>query len=179
MIVVADTSPINYLVLIGRIDVLQRLYTRILIPSAVLTELKHPEAPKAVREWAVNAPPWLEILNPKASLMLTELDYGECEAIALAIEMHADVVLIDDQAGRQEAVRRGLRVAGTLSVLDEADRAGFVAFDEVVAELGRTSFRVSPAVLRGNKAKTYPPMIVINVFQTLSTHPPDVSFLNP
>jgi hypothetical protein len=43
--------------------------------------------------------------------------------------VHADVVLIDDHAGRQEAIRRGLKVAGTLSVLDEADQAGLVIFD--------------------------------------------------
>jgi predicted nucleic acid-binding protein len=64
MVVVADTSPINYLVLIAQIDVLVPLYTRILIPPAVLTELKHPLAPKAVRDWASNAPSWLEVLSP-------------------------------------------------------------------------------------------------------------------
>jgi predicted nucleic acid-binding protein len=52
MVVVADTSPINYLVLIGQIDLLIRLYTRILIPPAVLAELKNPLAPKPVRDWA-------------------------------------------------------------------------------------------------------------------------------
>jgi len=61
--------------------------------------------------------------------------------------VHADVVLIDEQAGRQEAVRRGLKVAGTLSVLDEADRAGLVIFDNAITELRKTSFRVSQAVL--------------------------------
>jgi predicted nucleic acid-binding protein len=59
----------------------------------------------------------------------------------------ADVVLIDEQAGRQEALRRGLKVAGTLSVLDEADQAGLIVFDSVIAELRKTSFRVSQAVL--------------------------------
>jgi predicted nucleic acid-binding protein len=61
--------------------------------------------------------------------------------------MHAEVLLIDEQAGRQEAVRRGLRVAGTLSVLDEADQAGLVSFDQAVAQLGKTTFRVSQAVI--------------------------------
>jgi predicted nucleic acid-binding protein len=121
MVVVADTSPINYLVLIEQIDLLTRLYTRILIPPAVLAELKHPLAPKPVRDWACDPPKWLEVLSPKDSLTLAQLDLGETEAIALATEMHAEVLLIDEQAGRQEAVRRGLRVAGTLSVPDEAD----------------------------------------------------------
>ena len=111
MVVVADTSPINYLVLIGQIDLLIRLYTRILIPPAVLAELKHPLAPKPVRDWACDTPKWLEVLSPKDSLTLAQLDLGETEAIALATEMHAEVLLIDEQAGRQEAVRRGLRVS--------------------------------------------------------------------
>ena len=55
--------------------------------------------------------------------------------------------LFDEQAGRQEAVRRGLRVAGTLSVLDEADQAGLVSFDQAVTQLRKTSFRVSQAVI--------------------------------
>ncbi len=147
MIVVADTSPINYLVLIAQIDLLAELYTRILIPPAVLAELKHPSAPKPVRDWVDNTPMWLEVLSPKSSLILPKLDLGETEAIALATELHADVVLIDDQAGRQEALCRGLKVAGTLSVLDEADQAGLVIFDDVVAQLRKTSFRVSQAVL--------------------------------
>ncbi|MGA2599574.1 MAG: hypothetical protein ABSH09_21580 [Bryobacteraceae bacterium] len=50
MVVVADTSPINYLVPIAQIDLLHRLYTRILIPPAVLAELKHPAAPRPVRD---------------------------------------------------------------------------------------------------------------------------------
>lgn len=147
MVVVADTSPINYLILIGQIELLPRLYARILVPAAVLAELNHRLAPKPVQEWASNTPRWFEVLTPNTNLTLGRLDLGESEAIALAVEMHADVLLIDDVAGRQEAVRRGLRVAGTLSVLDDADKAGLVNFDEAVAQLRKTSFRVSEAVV--------------------------------
>jgi|SRR5579864_889486 len=147
MVVVADTSPINYLVLIKQIDLLTRLYNRILIPPGVLAELKHPFAPKPVRDWARDTPKWMEVLSPSEGLTLPQLDLGEAEAIALATEMHADVLLIDEQSGRQEAARRGLRVAGTLSVLDEADQAGLVSFEEAVVELQKTSFRVSQAVI--------------------------------
>ncbi|MBI3684089.1 MAG: DUF3368 domain-containing protein [Acidobacteria bacterium] len=101
----------------------------------MLAELKHPAAPKPVRDWADNAPKWVEVVSPKSSLILAQLDLGESEAIALATEVHAEVVLIDEQAGRQEALRRGLKVAGTLSVLDEADQAGLVVFDNAIAEL--------------------------------------------
>ena len=70
MVVVADTSPINYLVLISRIDLPASLYTRMLIPPAVLAELKHPVAPKIVRDWAYSAPVWLEVLSPMRDLTL-------------------------------------------------------------------------------------------------------------
>jgi predicted nucleic acid-binding protein len=95
----------------------------------------------------------VEVLSPKSSPALGQLDPGESEAIALAAEVHADVLLIDEQAGRQEAVRRGLRVAGTLSILDEAEQAGVVNFDDAISELRKTSFRVSQTVLAEIKAK--------------------------
>jgi predicted nucleic acid-binding protein len=96
MVVVAGTSPINYFVLIAEIDLLEQLYARILIPPAVLAELKHRVAPKPVHDWADNAPKWIEVLSPKSSLILAQLDLGESEAIALATEVHAKVVLIDE-----------------------------------------------------------------------------------
>ncbi len=67
--------------------------------------------------------------------------------------MQADVVLMDDQAGRHQAARKGLRVAGALSVLDEAEKAGLVNFDDAIAELQKTSFRISQAVLAKIRAK--------------------------
>lgn len=147
MVVVADTSPINYLLLIGQIDLLKQLYARILIPPAVLAELKHDLAPKPVQNWARDKPSWLQVLSPKNNLLLAELDLGECEAIALATEVGADVLLIDEQAGRQAALGRGLKVAGTLSVLDEADQAGLIVFDDVIGQLRKATFRVSESVL--------------------------------
>jgi len=123
MVVVADTSPISYLLLIGQIDLLEKLYSRILIPPTVLAELRHLLAPSPVRIWANSVPQWVEVLNPASSLNLSHLGPGESEAIALASEIHADVLLIDERAGRQEALRRGLKVAATLSVLDEADQS--------------------------------------------------------
>jgi predicted nucleic acid-binding protein len=118
-----------------------------------MAELRHPVAPKLVQDWAVRRPAWVEVEAPKNSLLLGQLDLGEREAISLAAEVHADVVLMDEQAGRQEAIRRGLKVAGTLSVLDEAEQAGLVNFDVAVAELQKTSFRVSETVLADIRAR--------------------------
>jgi predicted nucleic acid-binding protein len=147
MIVVADTSPINYLIQIEQVNVLNRLYGRVLVPPAVFSELTHAAAPPEVREWAAGHPAWLEIIMPEMPLVLARLDPGESEAIALAIQISADVVLIDDHSARQEATRQGLKVAGTLSVLDDADQAGLLRFDDVIARLRKTSFRVSDAIL--------------------------------
>jgi predicted nucleic acid-binding protein len=147
VIVVADTSPINYLVLIEQIELLPRLYIRVLIAPAVAEELQHPLAPKPVRDWIGKQPDWLEVLSPRNGLILDYLDLGEGQAIALATEMNAEVLLMDEQAGRLEAARRGLKVAGTLSVLDEGHRAGLVNFDTAIDRLRQTSFRVSAAVL--------------------------------
>jgi predicted nucleic acid-binding protein len=86
MIVIADTSPLNYLVLIGEAEILRRLYGRVVIPEAVLRELQHPETPAAVSEWIARRPVWLEIerttIPPDQALRL--LGEGEREAIILA-----------------------------------------------------------------------------------------------
>ena len=147
MVVVADTSPINYLVLIDQIGILPLLYRRVLIPPAVFDELTHPAAPVPVRDWTERHPMWLEVVSPKNTIALAQLDLGESQAIALAGELGVDVMLIDELAGRREAKRRGLKVAGTLSVLDDADNAGLVKFDEAITRLRKTSFRLSQAVL--------------------------------
>jgi len=61
MIVVADTSPLNYLLLIDAIHILPALYGEIIVPTEVHEELQHPRAPAVVREWAINPPEWIEI----------------------------------------------------------------------------------------------------------------------
>ena len=148
MVIVADTSPINYLVLIDHIGILPRLYTRVLIPPAVLDELTHPAAPSPVREWTERRPIWLEVDEPEETPSRSR-DWTSEKARQSRSRANWEraVVLIDELAGRQEATRRGLKVAGTLSVLDDADRAGLVKFDEAIARLRKTSFRVSQAVL--------------------------------
>jgi predicted nucleic acid-binding protein len=57
MIVIADTSPVSYLIRIGEIEVLPRLYQHIVIPTAMCGELKSPRAPQAVRDWTAAIPP--------------------------------------------------------------------------------------------------------------------------
>jgi len=96
--IVADTSPLNYLVLIHQINLLPDLYGRVLTPESVLEELSAIETPQLVRNWATNLPEWIEVLP-------------------LALTVHSDAVLMDERRGRQEAENRGLKPIGTLGVL--------------------------------------------------------------
>ena len=100
MLVVADTSPINYLVLLEHTAVLPALYTRVFLPPAVVTELQDPEAPEEVRAWVANLPTWCEVRRPDSLVeteTLTHLGAGEREAILLAQELRADFLLIDEE----------------------------------------------------------------------------------
>ena len=150
MIVVADTSPINYLILIDRIAVLEVLYGRILIPHAVHEEVLSPKAPTGVRAWAKDPPRWLELLSPSAGLHppIERLDRGETEAIALAEELNADWLLIDEAAGRDEALKRGLNTVGTLGILREAHWAGLLDLRTSVDRLLDAGFRVNKSLIQ-------------------------------
>ena len=150
MIVVADTAPLNYLILIEQTGILPELYGRVIIPEAVVQELRHPSAPPSVRSWMGEPPVWLEIQRvqcPKADATLEALDEGEREAIQLALELHAHLLLIDEKAGRQAAVRHSLRVAGTLAVLEQAAEHGLLDFPKALKRLQKTNFRLSADIL--------------------------------
>jgi predicted nucleic acid-binding protein len=60
-LVVADTSPINYLILIGHIEILPSLFTRVILPDVVRKELMHSKAPAAVQRWIAHPPSWAEL----------------------------------------------------------------------------------------------------------------------
>jgi predicted nucleic acid-binding protein len=142
-IVVADTSPVRYLVRIGEIDLLSRLFKKIFVPSVVADELRHPSAPVAVRGWINQPPGWLEVL-PAGDCddpALSALDDGEKSAIALGLLLKADLILIDERRGAAAAMRKGFEVAGTLGVLDLAAERGMVDLAAALARLGNTNFR--------------------------------------
>jgi predicted nucleic acid-binding protein len=142
-LVVADTSPIRYLVRIGQIDLLPRLFERIFLPSVVADELHHPSAPPAVRDWMQQPPGWLEVM-PVGDIddpALSALDSGERSAIALGLSLGADLILIDDRKGAVAALSKGLEVTGTLGVLDLAAERGLVDLVDAFDRLKRTNFR--------------------------------------
>jgi predicted nucleic acid-binding protein len=139
MIVVADAGPLHYLVLIGAVDLLQPLYSRVLMPETVAGELQETKTPAIVRAWIAKPPQWCEIQpDPPSDPALQFLDAGAHAAIALALSVSADRLLIDEHAGRAEAERRH-----QLGVLAEAHRAGLLDFETALTRLRQTNFYLS------------------------------------
>jgi predicted nucleic acid-binding protein len=148
MIVVADTTPLNYLVLIGEIELLSALYDTVLIPLEVHRELQRPKTPLAVRTWASILPSWCQVhvLASVPDAALSELDAGERDAIQLALEMGIDTLLMDEIEGRREAMRRCLHVTGTVAVLELAAQRGLIDFRTSLLRLEQTNFRLSARI---------------------------------
>jgi predicted nucleic acid-binding protein len=156
MIVVADTSPINYLLLINQIDLLPHLLQQIIIPDVVRDEMLDPDAPPVLQQWIVNPPSWLTVQTvPIIDTTLSSLDPGEQAAITLAQTLPADLLIIDERLGRQIAEERGIAIIGTLGILDDAADQGLINLAEVIAQLQQTNFRVSRRIIQAllNKPK--------------------------
>lgn len=152
-VVVADTSPINYLVLIDCVEILRQLYGQIVIPQAVLNELTAEGAPPKLVAWIQAQPDWIEVRpNPSFNTFqfpATELnlDPGETAAIQLALAERDCLLLIDETSGRTVASRLGVANTGTLGVLVAAARAGWIDLPVALDSLRRTNFRVSQALI--------------------------------
>jgi len=144
MIVTSNTSPIVNLATIGQLDLLQQLYGQVTIPQAVYYEIVvagtgHPGATE------VEAFDWIKTQQATnrtvvASLRL-ELDEGEAEAIALAVELKADLLLLDERKGRAIASRLELKFIGLLGVLIEAKHRGLIlsvkpVLDDLIGKAG-------------------------------------------
>jgi uncharacterized protein len=130
VIVVSDTSPINNLAAINQLQLLQQLYGTIIIPEAVYCELTDPSFPVAGAA-EVQTFDWIQILSVTDRTVMealgNQLDVGEAEAIALALETKAELVLIDERRGRLVAGRLNLKYTGILGVLVEAKSRGLIA----------------------------------------------------
>ena len=149
MIVVSDTSPICYLLLINRVDILQALYDVVIIPQAVANELSASEAPSVVKSWIAHPPIWLQIqlIETPQNTELRMLDLGEREAILLAEQLNADLVILDDKAARRIARERRLRIIGLLGILKEAARIDLLDLEATFEQLRDVGFWVVPSLL--------------------------------
>jgi predicted nucleic acid-binding protein len=127
MLVVSDATPLNMLVRSGLVHILPALFETIIIPPAVHRELSHPSTPAPVREWIQSPPAWLRVRVPSQPLTHGPKGAGEREAIALACELKAELLLADDKAARATAASLGIAVTGTLGVLEQAAARNLVS----------------------------------------------------
>jgi predicted nucleic acid-binding protein len=149
MIIISDTSPLCYLILIDCVDVLPKLYNNVIIPQAVYQELQAEATPEPVKKWIQNHPNWLiiETINSLSDSELDRLDKGEQEAIILAEQIKADLLILDDKIARTIATQRGLKIIGLLGILLDAARGNLIDLSSKFNELQQTSFFVSPKLL--------------------------------
>lgn len=144
--------------MIGEVEVLSALYGEIAIPPAVEKELRSPDGPGSPRQWIQEAPAWLHVrqlpqdtpegLNPETEERLRSLDRGERQAIQLAEATGSELLVIDERDGRTVAKEAGLRITGTLGVLDEAASEGLADARRMAERLRETSFRASSELYR-------------------------------
>ena len=155
-LIVSDTSPLNYLILIGAIDILPKLLSRVILPEHVYTtELQSKDTPDQVRKWVDSLPAWVEVRSPSHTEELN-LDQGETEAIALAVELHAPI-LLDEREAREVARQKGLLVTGTVGVLERAAERGLLHLPTTIERLRQTNAHLGDdlleAALDRDKAK--------------------------
>jgi predicted nucleic acid-binding protein len=150
VIVISDTSVITNLVAIHHLHLLQPLYERILIPEAVYRELADidPPVPGTLEVQTLD---WLEVISLRDRMIAdqlqtqSQLDPGEAEAIALALEIKAELLLIDERRGRAIATRLGLRITGLLGILVEAKQRSLIPSVKPLMDalIATSEFRVS------------------------------------
>ncbi|NBD17099.1 MAG: DUF3368 domain-containing protein [Cyanobacteria bacterium] len=148
MIIVSNTSPISNLIIIGEIALLQQIYPKILIPPSVHSELTRLPILVTTMISLLEAG-WLEIQAP-TNLQLLDilnqaLDPGEAEAIALAVELSANRLLIDERLGRSVAASYGLKLRGLLGILIYAKQQELIPVLKPILDrlINQAGFRVS------------------------------------
>lgn len=155
--IVSNTSPLRYLTGIGEHELLPQLFGQVLIPKAVYQELTHQNTPDTVQQYFLSPPDWIEVCEVKISdehNLLRHLDKGEIEAILLAKQKQADLLLMDEKKGRLTAKDHGLIVMGVLGVLELANRQQKVNLPQAIEKLLQTNIKISPSLIESLLKKT-------------------------
>lgn len=146
MVVISDTTTITNLIHIGYLDLLEKLFSEIIIPNEVYQELIILPNQKI----QINQEKWIKIAEIQNIELFNELvehlDKGEAEAIVLAIERKADLLIIDELAGRRIAKAKKIRIIGLLGILIKSKNSGLIEslksiLDQLIVEFG---FRINP-----------------------------------
>jgi uncharacterized protein len=129
MIIVSDTSPVSNLILIQRLEILQKLFSEIIVPPAVDSEIRALKKFGKDLSQYENAE-WITVTAPtnlqKVRTLQNQLDEGEAQAITLALEINCDLLLMDERIGTTIARREGLKTVGLVGVLIKAKQEGFI-----------------------------------------------------
>lgn len=145
---VSNTTPLRYLIAINQEHLLGKMFEKVFAPVAVHQELTDARTPEAVRRAVSSLPGWFEIRSVEPSHTSTFpalLHRGEREAILLAEALQADVLLMDEQTGRNVALSRNLPLSGTLGILERADTMKLIAdFTVVLQNLKTSGFFIAP-----------------------------------
>jgi predicted nucleic acid-binding protein len=147
MIVVADSSPLIVLLNIGHAAVLPELFGEIVVPAEVAAELSHEKRPQVVKQFMASRPAWLVERTPTSIEPIPALDAGEIAAISLALELAADLLLIDEIDGRKAATDRNIPITGTIGVLELAADRGLIDLQQAFSLVKSTDFWISPQLL--------------------------------
>ena len=149
-LVVVNTTPIIALALLDKLDLLRQLYGQVIAPSAVWTEVLAGGS-TGTGSAELREATWLRVSSlhdPRSADLLADLDRGEAEVIALALEMNADLVIIDERLARRHAKRLGLRLTGTLGVLLKSKQHGLVdSIAPLIEQLRSSGIRLSDALV--------------------------------
>lgn len=144
MLVVADTTPLNYLILIDAVGVLPALFEKVVIPAAVAEEMSRQLTPNSVRAWIASPPSWRELGQvldaDELPVTVRSLHAGERAALSLALRLRPAFLLIDERQGTRIALDLGLRTAGTLAVLDMAAARNLLDLSTMIQRLQNTNF---------------------------------------
>jgi predicted nucleic acid-binding protein len=145
-IVVSNTTPLIALAFLKQLDLVPALFNTLYVPQAVYNEIQYkPNAPGA---FELRATSWLKIKPVEdtlaVSMLLDQLDAGESEAIVLARELQADLLLMDERRGRRRAIQADLNVVGTLGILINARQQNLIGpIRPLLDRLQELPFRMS------------------------------------
>ncbi len=152
MIIVSDTSPIANLILIDKLDILRLVFTHVIIPPAVDKEIR------ALEDFEIDlqkyhSSDWISIKEPSNKLDLIKLkgslDTGELEAICLAKELKANLLLIDERIGTRKAKEIGLQTIGLIGVLVKAKQENYISnVGSIIRQLRNEGFWISDNLVK-------------------------------
>ena len=157
---VCDSSPLIFLAKIGRLNLLQLLLTKVYVPEAVYKEVTEGKTgkfdPGIAGAIEVKNAGWIEMRKVTSrelvNNLMSTIDVGESEAIALAQEMGAQLLIMDERKGRAVARRLNIKVTGTLGLLIKAKEKNFIksirpAILDLTALQDSDKFRVAPELI--------------------------------